>query len=107
MPKSWIAIAAALVLLWGVDFVVSEPEDRSAFRRAAREADALRARYVDRRPELVVLGDSMVGEGIDDEALGRLLGVRAFNVWRGGAASAWCYLALENLILTSDTPVKP
>jgi hypothetical protein len=104
MRRNWIAIAAALALLWGIDFVVSEPEDRSAFRRAASEAELLRARYAERRPELVVLGDSMVGEGIDEEALGHRLGVRASNVWRGGAGSAWCYLALENLILASEIP---
>ena len=104
MSRAWIAAATAFVLLCGLDFVLPQPESALAARRAAAEADALRKRVAELRPELVLLGDSMVGEGVDDAALGRRTGVSALNVQIGGAASAWCYLALKNLILPASPP---
>lgn len=52
--------------------------------------------------ELVVIGNSMVGEGVDPELLSQALGVRASTVQHGGAASAWWYVALKNHVLTLD-----
>ena len=49
-------------------------------------------------PEVVVLGNSMVGYGFDDLLFGRLSNSPTISIWREGAASAWYYMALKNLI---------
>jgi len=104
MSSAWIATLSALLLLWGLDLVLAEPRIAGAASRAVAEVGELRTLVAERRPQLVLLGDSMVGEGVDAAALGRRIGLRALNVQKGGAASAWCYLALENLILPAQPP---
>ncbi len=54
-------------------------------------------------PDLVVLGNSVVGNGVDPAALAASLGVRVGTAWRDGAGSAWWYLVLKNRILV-DPP---
>ncbi len=104
MSTVLIAVVTALLLLGGLDLVLAQPRIAGATGRAAAELDELKRQVAERRPQLVLLGDSMVGEGVDDAALGRRIGLRVLNVQRGGAASAWCYLALENLILPAHPP---
>jgi hypothetical protein len=57
-------------------------------------------------PDLVVLGNSVVGNGVDPAALESALGVRVGTAWREGAGSAWWYLVLKNRILV-DPPGSP
>ncbi len=54
-------------------------------------------------PEIVVLGNSVVGNGVDPAALADSLGVRVGTAWRDGAGSAWWYLVLKNRLLV-DPP---
>jgi hypothetical protein len=65
---------------------------------AAKPIAYLRAK----QPQVVILSDSMVDNGIDSELLGKLLGGRRVELlWYGGAASASWYLRLKNYIVAS------
>lgn len=57
------------------------------------------------RPELLLVGDSMLGESVDADRLSRLLGKRCLKVWVGGSSSAWWYLVIKNIV--SQTTPKP
>ncbi|MDH3349414.1 MAG: hypothetical protein OEM02_15110 [Desulfobulbaceae bacterium] len=49
------------------------------------------------QPDIILLGNSMLGEGVGDQQLSKLLGLKALKVWNGGSASAWWYLTLKNI----------
>ncbi|MGR0480675.1 MAG: hypothetical protein ACTFAL_04530 [Candidatus Electronema sp. V4] len=51
-----------------------------------------------RKPELILIGNSMLGEGVDERHLESLLHTPAAAVWNGGVGSAWWYLAVKNII---------
>ena len=51
-----------------------------------------------RQPELILIGNSMLGEGVDERQLESLLHTPAAAVWNGGVGSAWWYLAVKNII---------
>ena len=55
-----------------------------------------------KKPQVVILSDSMVDNGVDPELLGKLLGGRRVELlWYGGAASASWYFRLKNYIVAS------
>ncbi len=54
------------------------------------------------RPELVLVGNSILRRGVDVAALSARTGRRCLEVARGGAASAWWYLALKNQVAAAD-----
>jgi len=53
-------------------------------------------------PDVLLLGNSLLGEGVDEEELSDLLGLRAFKWTSGGSASAYWYLALKNVIAAGE-----
>lgn len=54
------------------------------------------------KPNVVILSDSMVDNGVDSELLGKLLhGRRVELLWYGGATSASWYFRLKNYIVAS------
>src|SRR5439155_5047449 len=62
------------------------------------------ARLRAKKPNIVILSDSMVDNGIDPELLGKLLGNRRVELlWYGGAASASWYFRLKNHVIASGT----
>ncbi len=71
--------------------------------------DAVSTQYRDEiaslRPEIVVLGDSMVQENVDAEALSSQLGHGVYKIGYPASTSAVWYLILKNEIAAS--PVKP
>jgi hypothetical protein len=55
-----------------------------------------------KKPQVVILSDSMVDNGVDPELLGKLLDDRRVELfWYGGAASASWYFRLKNYIVAS------
>ena len=55
-----------------------------------------------KKPDIVILSDSMVDNGVDPELLGKLLGNRRVELlWYGGAASASWYFRLKNYVIAS------
>jgi len=65
------------------------------------------ARLRAQKPQVVILSDSMVDNGVDPELLGELLGGRRVELlWYGGAASASWYFRLKNYIVASHIHPK-
>lgn len=56
-------------------------------------------------PELILLGNSMLGEAVGQEEMSRALGLPSVKVWLGGSGSAWWYLVIKNIV--SELPHKP
>jgi len=54
------------------------------------------------KPDVVVLGDSLVEENVDAPALGRLLGKQVYPMAYPGSSSAVWYLAMKNLIAAAS-----
>ena len=55
------------------------------------------------KPKTVLLGNSMLGEGVDERLLMQQTGHRTVKLWGGGWSSAVWYLAIKNVII----PAKP
>jgi hypothetical protein len=55
------------------------------------------------KPEVVLLGNSMMGEGVDDRMFMNQTRLRTIKLWGGGWSSAVWYLAMKNVII----PAKP
>ena len=57
-------------------------------------------------PEIVILSDSIVDNGIDPDLLGKLLGDRRVELlWHGGSSSASWFFELKNHVIASG--IKP
>lgn len=59
----------------------------------------------EQRPQVILLGDSIVEENVDAAALSEQLGRKVYPMSFGGSASALWYLAIKNNILAA--PEKP
>lgn len=56
-----------------------------------------------KQPEIVLIGDSVLGGSIDPVVFAREVGVQQVEVlWNGGAASAAWYLLLKNYVVAAD-----
>lgn len=58
------------------------------------------------RPDLVVIGNSLIERGIDFEQLSAASGLRAMRMSSGGSGSALWYLFLKNEILAAEHPPR-
>jgi len=65
-----------------------------------------RARLAAARPDLVLIGNSLVRQDVDDDALAGRLGVRVAKLTVDGAQSAWWYLALKNVAAPAEPPPR-
>lgn len=54
------------------------------------------------RPQIVLLGNSILERGIEEDQLSALVGLNSMSIYQEGAASAWWYLALKNVVTASD-----
>ncbi|MBI1730904.1 hypothetical protein HY229_05720 [Candidatus Acetothermia bacterium] len=54
-----------------------------------------------KKPDVILLGNSMLGEGIDPGEFEKLTGQRTLSFHQGGSESAYWYLFLKNIILTA------
>ncbi len=69
---------------------------------AERKIHRIESQMADGPYDVVVIGNSMVGEGVDPDLLARALDRPVTAVSHGGAATAWYFLALKNFILAAD-----
>ena len=58
------------------------------------------------RPQMLLIGNSMLGEAVDADRLSMLTGIPCLKVWTGGAASAWWYLLIKNVVPLMAPPPK-
>src|SRR5258706_15279471 len=72
--------------------------------------DQIRKTYITRldseRPEIVLLGDSTLKDGVDPDLLSSLLGRKVSRFDVPGSASAFWYLVLKNNIVVAKHPPK-
>lgn len=54
------------------------------------------------KPQVVLLGNSMLGEGVDERLFMQQTGLRTLKLWSGGWSSAIWYLALKNVIVPAS-----
>lgn len=94
---SLLVLSSALVVSRRVPFPGTPGPDFDA-RVQRMHTDAIS----DLRPDLVLLGDSIVGENVDDALLSEQIGLQTYPMSFGGSASALWYLALKNNILTAS-----
>jgi hypothetical protein len=101
-----LGLAAALV----VSSVVLSARNGVEYPRASiierdPEIDpVLVASLAEEEPDLVLLGNSMLGEGVDEVLFSSLTGKNAYKLGINGAASAVWYLVIKNVIAPLDDP---
>ena len=66
----------------------------------------LRESFAARRPQTVLLGNSMVGEGVDEQLFAALVPGQAYKLGLNGAASAAWYLIVKNVICAAEHPPR-
>lgn len=54
------------------------------------------------QPDIVLIGDSVLYEGVDPDQLSNELGVKSYSMARVGAGTASWYLTIKNIILASQ-----
>jgi hypothetical protein len=64
------------------------------------------ARLRAKQPDLVLIGDSMLPSRINSDLLEKELGCSVAMLWKGGAASAWWYLAFKNYVVAARVHPK-
>lgn len=94
MKRIVIEIVLAFAIVTAVTTVVGDVM-RSAYLKRLRG-------QITPDAEVVLIGNSMLGRGVDANALSQALGMRSSTVWSGGAASAWWYVVLKNHVLTLE-----
>ena len=52
----------------------------------------------EKKPDVVIIGNSMVGEGIDIGALSKLAGVKVLELRDNGQLTAWEYMVVKNVV---------
>lgn len=67
-----------------------------------RLVDSVNAELKKDRPLLILVGNSILGEGIDQEKLSSTLGIQSAKVWYGGQMSAWWFLLIKNIVARLD-----
>ncbi|WP_136810731.1 hypothetical protein [Desulfosediminicola flagellatus] len=53
-------------------------------------------------PEFVLIGNSMLGEGIDPNIIAKKTGMKVMKIARGGSASAWWFLTFKNVVVEAE-----
>ena len=60
-------------------------------------------RMAAQKPQVILLGNSMLGFGVNEKAFQALTGKRTVKFWTSGGASAWWYLTMKNVICKVET----
>jgi hypothetical protein len=63
------------------------------------------AKLAARKPDVVLMGNSILDDAVDIEAFNEASGANAMTVWNSGAASAWQYVVFKNVIVRA--PHRP
>jgi len=105
-------ITQIFILITGlifVNFLSYDPEKPLVERKPVPASGRKKIIYENNirvyRPSVVLLGNSMLGHGVDERLFSQLSGTRTMSVWSLGGQSAWWYLVLKNVI--TEAPVKP
>lgn len=105
--KRLISLILFLATVGAVTWALYAPPGATPKPDERRVADVARWRAAleQKHPQVVLLGNSMLGHGINVIHFAMRTGLPTVKMWDGGVASAWRYLMLKNLIAAS--PDKP
>jgi hypothetical protein len=90
---TWLIAIAVLMVATPVADKAYSPSSARAIAWKQRELSS-------QRPEVVLLGNSMLGEGIDEGLFESLTGRRTYKWAIGGSESAYWYIVTKNVIAT-------
>ncbi|MBW8034999.1 MAG: hypothetical protein FVQ79_05020 [Planctomycetes bacterium] len=92
-------IVTANILLWPPKSMLIDHTEKPEKGSQRREFEN---NLVQSKPQIVLLGNSMLTEGIESGLLSSLTQTRTARFSRGGSSSAWWYLVLKNVIAKSS-----
>jgi len=97
-------ISASLALPRYYDMPYPNPLGAPSKFKPSVKKDVLE-KLTEAQPQFVLLGDSVLHDGVDQTALSQRLGAETYNLGVSGSGSAVWYLLLKNIII--NAPVKP
>ena len=108
MKKSLFLLFTTLVTLFILTLPFGLPGDIQLVHRihSEKKEAVVNERFVDNliekidrnNPEVVLIGDSMLGEAVDADVLSKKTGVNCLKIWMGGSGTAWHYLVVKNIL---------
>ena len=96
-----IHLLLALAVLGLATAVVHRSGQTDPARRAGND-QSVRRQLEQLRPEVLLIGNSMLEEGVEPEVLGNLMGRRVVKLAIHGSASALWFLLLKNVVALAD-----
>ncbi|NQT51900.1 hypothetical protein HQ576_07615, partial [bacterium] len=97
LRQRWLSPATALATLLAISILI-EHRGPVEDHRKPKDIRRIQRRVRRQRAKVVVMGNSLVGQGVDAKLLHDLLGVPVYRLWRNSMRSAWWYLALKNVV---------
>jgi len=82
-----------------------EPLTPALDPEAVRRVEDYRRALAMERPRVVLLGNSMLGHGVNEIHFSMRTGVHAIKMWDGGVAAAWNHLMIKNVL--AEHPNRP
>lgn len=108
--KSLIKVIIFLGIFAGANLLFGMPRkkiiDHSQLPEHRSQKEMFETALKQYRPEVILLGNSMLTESVDERYFSTLTGKRSMKFCLGGSASAWWYLCIKNVICTSEYKPK-
>jgi hypothetical protein len=91
-------IGPAIILGLAAQWFTQAPATVDSVSTGKQMIDEIEARVRDEKPEVVLIGNSMVNSGVDLELLGEILGARVTTLHVNGSKAPTWYLLLKNRV---------
>lgn len=98
MHHIWPAMAHGLVAVAVVTLAAFAFGQARQRQSSVGYIQTLRSQLDQAKPEVILLGDSMLGEGVDQNGFSNLTDASTAKISPGGSATAYWYLMLKNVI---------
>lgn len=95
------SVLIAIFVIGGLTLLAGTPSKNLVERNPTVDARYLNL-MKQAKPEVVLLGNSMLGEGVDERLLMNRTRLRMIKLWGGGWSSAVWYLATKNIIIPAN-----
>jgi len=93
VTRTWLVAVAVLAAATGAALLFGAPNSSGTIQAKQRE-------IASEQPEIILLGNSMLGEGIDEGLFEKLTGLSTYKWASGGSETAYWYVAVKNVIAT-------
>lgn len=91
-----VFVATIVITTWGLQSANPPSPPTTTYRDTVEDC----------RAEVVFVGNSLVGYGVDPDVFAKASGRPTARVWNPGAASAWWYLASKNHVVAAEPRPK-